>query len=185
MNKQDRICNSKKLFATCLLAMAIVALPACGEDTGALNEPQGLDTVEMFTGGQGIEGVVSDALAPGLNPDDIPDIDLSLYSHSAASAIGLVKYETSRQSKKKIRKYLKQKGGSYTFDNKGTFGVTTYTSQAVWIPQGSYLAYEVQAIFVQNEDGISMLYDYGLRWECRKKENRSYWTIEPCGSTID
>lgn len=185
MNKQDCDSTGVKLFGICSLFMATVMLSACGEDSVPLNDPQGLDTVEMFTGGQGVEGVVSETLDPRLNPDDIASIDKSLYSHSAAGAIGLVKYETSRQSKAKIREYLKQKGGSYTFDNKGTFGVTTYTSQAVWIPQGSYLAYELKAIFVRNKDGISMLYDYGLRWECRQKENRTYWTIEPCGSTIE
>lgn len=175
----------KKLSNIFFLLVVAVILSACGEDKAPLNNPQGIDTVEMFSGGEGVQGMVSSTLDPRLNPNDIKGIERTLYSYLAAGAIGLVKYETSRQSKTKIREYLKQKGGSYTFDNKGTFGITTYTSQAVGIPQGSYLAYEVQAIFVRNEDGISMLYDYGIRWECRKKEGRTDWTIEPCGSTID
>lgn len=174
-----------KLLGIFSLLIAAITLSACGEDSVQLNDPQGMDTVEMFTGGQGLEGVVSDTLDPNLEHNDIATIDSSLYSHSAAGVIGLAKYETSRQSKAKILEYLKKKGGIYTYDNKGSFGVTTYTSQALRIPQGSFLAYEVQAIFVRNEDGISMLYDYGLRWECRQKENRTYWTIEPCGSTIE
>jgi len=168
------------------LLPAIMLLSACGGEPQSLDNPQGLDTVEMFSSGAGVEGAVSSVLHPDVKDDDIKDINETLYSRSAASAIGLVKYETSKQSKAKIREFLKRKGGIQTFDNKGTFGITTYTAQAIRISEGSYLSYEVQAIFVRNEDNISMLYDYGLRWDCRKKDNRSSgWTIAPCGSTID
>jgi len=131
--------------------MAMFILAACEDQSVKLSESQGLDTVEIFSGGKNVEGKLSQTLDPRLDAEELPNVDRSLYSHTQAGAIGITMYERSRQSKKKIHEYLKGKGGATTSDNKGTFGVTTYTAQAVWVLQGSCLAYEVQAIFVRNE----------------------------------
>ncbi len=165
-----------------LLLFVLFFLSACGEEEVRVDRIEGLDSTEMFTGGAGVEGQVSSKLDPALDVADIPKINPAEYSFAAADKVGLVKYETSKVTKKKIRAFMDSKigdTGSYTFQNDGSFGAFSYVAQGLFIPSGKISAYELKAIFVRNEAGISMLYDYGLRWQCRGDDSRQ-WRITPC-----